>query len=187
MADLGKRYATALFELGQDGQLLPVFLEQAKGLLGLLQEEDCKAFITHPRVSSADKINFFSTAFDGKIHAHLMGFLQLAVSKNREDFLLSALQKLVDMIRHHQHQTTARVVSAVPLTQAQLEKLAAVLGSRLGKQVDVLVQVNPAVIGGISVHVDGFFMDHTLRFLLRDMKDKVKETVKRGAAHVTQA
>ena len=187
MADLGTRYATALFELSQEQGMLPQYLDQATFLRNTLQEEEVKGFITHPRVAGADKSAFFDKAFKGHVHEHLMGFLHLAVTKNREAFLLPALNQLVDMIRRHQNQTTAKVVSAAPLTDAQLAKLAALLSGKLGKQVDVLVQVDPSVIGGISIHVDGFYMNHTLRFLLRNMKDEVKETCKRGAAHDTQA
>jgi len=187
VADLGTRYATALFELSQEQGMLAQYLEEATFVRDALQDEEVKGFITHPRVAGADKIAFFEKAFKAHIHEHLMGFMQLAVTKNREAFLLPALNQLVEMIRRHQNQTTARVVSAVALTDTQLAHLAAVLSRKLGKQVDVLVQVDPAVIGGISIHVDGFYMDHTLRFLLRNLKDEVRETCKRGASHDTQA
>jgi F-type H+-transporting ATPase subunit delta len=179
MADLGRRYATALFELSSEQGLLAQYLDQATFLRNTLQEDECKAFITHPRVTGAEKIAFFDKAFTEHLHTDLMGFLHLTVLKNREAFLLPALNQLVEMIRQHHHQTTARVVSAVPLTEGQLAKMAALLTRKLNKKVDVQVVVDPDVIGGISIQADGFFVDRTLRFLLRNMKEEVNHLVKK--------
>jgi F-type H+-transporting ATPase subunit delta len=144
-----------------------------------LQEDECKSFLTHPRVSGTEKNAFFDKVFSEHVNVDLMGFLHLTVSKNREAFLLPALNQFIEMVRRHHNQTTARVVSAVPLSELQLTNLAALLTRKLNKKVDVQVIVDPAVIGGMSVQVDGFFIDRTLRFLLRNMKDEVNTLVKK--------
>jgi F-type H+-transporting ATPase subunit delta len=179
MADLGKRYATALFELSAEQNLLAQYLDQATFLRNALQEEECKTFINHPRVTGKEKIAFFSQVFSGHIHRDMMGFLHLAVTKNREAFLLPALNQLVEMIRRHMNQTTARVVSAVPLSGEQLARLAALLTRKLNKRVDIQVLIDPAVIGGISIQADGFFVDRTLRYQLRSMKEEINHLVKK--------
>jgi len=178
LADLSKRYATALFELSAQHGLLTSYLEQATSLRDALQTDECKSFITHPRISGSDKKAFFDEAFKGKIHDHLLGFLHLTVNKNREAFLLPALNTLVEMIRAHHNQTTARVVSAVPLNKKQLTAIAALLMRKLNKKVDIHVVVDPAVIGGLSIQVDGFFIDRTLRYQLRSMKDEANRKVR---------
>jgi len=187
MADLAKRYATALFELSAGQGLLEQTLEQATLLRDTLQEDECKTFITHPRISGTHKKAFFIEVFKGDIHQDLMGFLHLAVDKNREDFLLPALNALVEMIRTHHNQTTARVVSAVPLSKKQLAAMAALLTRKLSKKVDIQVIIDPAVIGGLSIQVDGFFIDRTIRYQLRSMKEEVHRSVKGRIAHDTQA
>jgi F-type H+-transporting ATPase subunit delta len=179
MADLGKRYATALFELSNEQGMLAQYLDQATFLRNALQEEECKTFLTHPRVTGAEKSAFFDKVFAGHIHQDMMGFLHLAVSKNREAFLLPALNQLIEMIRAFHNQTTAKIVSAVPLTEEQLARMANLLTRKLNKKVDVQVMVDPAVIGGISIQADGFFVDRTLRYLLRNMKEEVNQIVKK--------
>ncbi|MCL2204383.1 MAG: ATP synthase F1 subunit delta [Defluviitaleaceae bacterium] len=179
MADLGKRYATALFELSAEQGTLAQYLDQTTFLRNALMEEECKTFLTHPRVTGTEKSAFFDRVFSQHLDKDLMGFLHLAVSKNREAFILPALNQLVEMIRRHHNQTTARVKSAVPLTESQLASMAALLTRKLNKKVDVQVMVDPDVIGGISIQVDGFYIDRTLRNLLRNMKDEVKQIVKK--------
>ena len=177
MADLGIRYATALFEISQEGGLLSDYLEQAQFMRDTLKDEDALRILTHPRITADEKYAFISKAFGESIHQDLLGFMRLVISKNREAYLLPALSKLVDMIKYHQRQTTARVTTAVPLTDAQAAQITATLSRKLGKQVELTVLVDPSVIAGISIHVDGYFLDRTIKTMLKDMK----ETVRRGA------
>ena len=177
MADLGIRYATALFELSSESGTLNEYQEQAEFLRDTLTADGALSILTHPRISAKEKYDFLKTAYGGIVHQDMMGFLKLVVSKNREAYLLSALNKLVDMIRVHKNQTTARVVSAVPLTYEQAGKLADVLSRKLAKQVDVTVLVDPSQIAGLSIHVGEYFLDRTVKTMLKDLK----ETVRRGA------
>ena len=174
MANLGIRYANALFSISQESGLLNDYLEQAQLVRDNIDCEDVQRILTHPRISSEEKLAFLQNAFGEHIHQDLLGFMRLVVSKNREAFLLPALNKLIEMIKAHKLQTTAKVVSAVPLTDAQAAQLTALLQKKLGKQVDVTVLVDPSVIAGISIHVDGYFLDRTVKTMLKDMKESLK-------------
>ena len=171
MADLSIRYATALFDISQEGGLLKEYREQAQLLCNHLQEEEALLILTHPRISANEKFDFISKAFGGAIHQDLMGFIQLVIAKNREAFLLPALNKLIEMIKTHQNQTTARIVSAVQLTDSQTDQLAKILSRKLNKEVDINVVVDPSQIAGISIQADGYFIDRTVKTMLRDMKE----------------
>jgi F-type H+-transporting ATPase subunit delta len=178
MADLSIRYATALFDIGREGSLLGEVSTQAQFIVDALEGEETERFLTHPRITTAQKSAFLEDTFGGHIHESLSAFMNLALAKNREAFILPTLRRLVAMIREHMNFTTARIVSAVQLSDAQLSRIASTLNAKLGKQVDVTVNIDPAVIAGLSIQVDGFFLDRTVRTMLRDMK----ENVRRGAA-----
>ncbi|MCL2405676.1 MAG: ATP synthase F1 subunit delta [Defluviitaleaceae bacterium] len=174
MADLSTRYATALFELSLERGLTADFLEQAAFISATMREAECKRIITHPRIPEAEKFVFLDNVFAGRIHDDLLGFMRLTVSKNREDFLAPALDVLVNMIRRHQNHTTAKVVSAIPLTPEQESQLMITLTRKLGKTVELSVDVDATVIGGFRLHVDGYVFDHTLRYLLKGMKENLR-------------
>jgi F-type H+-transporting ATPase subunit delta len=102
--------------------------------------------------------------------------MKLAIAKNREAYLLPALTRLVDMIKIRRNQTTARIVSAVPLSKGQTDKLTETLQRKLGKTVEIAVIVDPSVIAGISIHVDGYFLDRTVKTMLKDMKETIRRS-----------
>ena len=173
MADLGIRYAAALFEISEESGMLQEYQKQAQFLRDTLVGEGAVSVLTHPRISAGEKTAFLTKTYGGAIHQDLMAFLKLAVSKNREEYIVPALDKLVEMIRARGNQTTAKVVSAVPLTDSQAERLAGALARKLDKKVDLAVLVDPSQIAGLSIHVDGYFLDRTVKTMLKDLKETV--------------
>ena len=172
MADLGTRYATALFQLAEERGQLNVFMEQSQFICSTFEgDEGALRILTHPLISTNEKNDFVEKVYGAAIHPDLLGLMKLAIAKNREAFLLSAITKLADMIKRHQNYTTAKVVSAVPLNEAQLAKLASILSAKLGKKVDITAIVDPAALAGVSVHVDGYFLDRTAKTMLKNMKE----------------
>jgi len=171
MADLGARYATALFQLSKESGQLDELLKQSQFLCSTFRDTDALQILTHPLIATAEKNRFIDKAFGNVVSQDLISFMKLTVAKNREAFLLSALTKLVDMIKLHKNQITARVVSAIPLSDEQKGRLANALSAKLGKQVDIYVLIDPTQIAGISIHVDGYFLDRTVKTMLKNMNE----------------
>ena len=68
---------------------------------------------------------------------------------------------------------TAHVFSAETLKESQLSALGELLSRKLNKQVDILAETDPAVLGGLRIHVDGRIIDRTVKRLLEDMKNSI--------------
>lgn len=176
MAELSVRYATALFKLASEKGLLNEFLEQATFLREMLQSEEYKRIIAHPAISATEKRNILRDAFEGKIHDELLGFLHLVISKNRESFLVPGLTAFIDMVERFNGNTTATVVSAAALDEKQLATLKDMLSKKLNKRVELVSNVDPSVIGGLYIHVDGYLLDNTVKKRLLDMKHTIKRS-----------
>lgn len=170
MANLSSRYATALFELAKESGELEVFCSQAQYLSANLESSGALGVLVHPLIPTSEKQDFVKNALASHFHSQIVGLINLAVDKNREAFLLRTFQKLESMIRKHQGYTTAIVVSATQLSEAKLARIAEVLERKLGKQVEIELRVDPQQISGISIHVDGYFLDRTVKTILGNMK-----------------
>ena len=172
MSDLSTRYATALFQLSRENGQLDNIMEQAQFLCKTFEgEEGALRILTHPLISAEEKDAFVEKVYGTVVNSNLTGLMKLAIAKNREAFLLPTLTKLIDMIKHHRNFTTARVVSAVPLNNEQLARLSGVLSAKLGKKVDITAVVDPAAIAGVSIHVDGYFLDRTIKTMLKNLSE----------------
>jgi len=177
MAQLSAIYANALFDLAVESASPNEYLEQAVFLRETLGEAGCKSIIMHPQISAAEKAAFLQKAFAGQIHDSLLGFMRLTIDKNREVFLLPALSIFIEKLRTREKQATAYVRAAKELDAAQTAKLKEMLEKKLGKQIDIQVDIDPAVIGGFSVFVDGFLIDRTVKKQLQDMKTSIKRSM----------
>lgn len=173
MAKLSNRYAAALFEISIERNALQENLSQADFLRETLETKECQSIITHPRISTAEKMAFLDTAFSGQISQDIMGLLHLVVTKNREKAIVPILIDFIEMGNRHIRKTTATVVSAVELSSEQIDSLAALLSRKLNKQVDILSKVDASIIGGLYINVDGFYIDKTIKTRLRDIKESM--------------
>ena len=175
MAKLSALYAAALFELAVENGEVDEYLEQAVFLCDTFQDDECRRILVHPHITTAQKREFFDSAFKGRINDGLFGFLYLVIDKNREVFLVPALKALIELIDRHQGKTTANILSATELSKQQAGALKKMLSEKLKKQVELSVKVDPSVIGGLYIHADGCFIDMTIKKRLRDMAAKMKE------------
>ena len=175
MAQLSNRYATALFDLSLDHSMLNENLEAALVMRDVLEEEGCKSIITHPRIMAAEKRKFFDEVFKKHVSADMMGFLHLAVAKNRESFIVPSLDAFIGMAHDHLRKTTAVITSAVPLRDEQITALAALLSRKLNKEVSIELKLDQSVIGGLHIQVDGYFVDRTIRTRLQEIKLSLSE------------
>ena len=179
MAQLSARYAAALFELALENGNAALYREQAVLIRDALNSEECRSVIEHPRVSGAKKKEFLSSVFAGGISEDLLGFLYLAIDKNREGFILPGLNAFIARLDEFAGRTGATVVSADALSEAQLGALRELIGKKLGKEVDITYRVDPSLIGGFYIHADGYLLDRTIKKRLREMK----VSLQRSTAH----
>ena len=176
MERLSALYASALFDLAMDRDAVDEFLSQTKFLLEMLQEdEDCMRVLLHPHIPAAEKQQLFKSAFTGCINDELFGFLFLVTDKNREAFLIPALTALIERIDRHMRKALAKVTSATELDEKQVAEIKDVLSGQLDKHIEVSLKVDPSIIGGPYIFVDGYYIDWTVKSHIRGLTVHLKE------------
>ena len=179
MAGLSARYASALFELALESGNAAAYRDQAVLIRDALSDEACRRVIEHPHVSAQQKKELVSRAFAGKISEDLLGFLHLAIDKNRERFILPGLRALIGRLDEHFGRAGATIVSASALSEEQIAALRELIGKKLGKELEISVQIDPSLIGGFYIYADGYLLDRTIKTRLKEMK----VSLQRSTAH----
>jgi len=169
MAKLSVLYATALFELAAEAGAVDAFQDQAAALRDALKDEECKKLLLHPHIRAAEKLAFFTKILPDGIPADFHSFLRLVFEKRREPYLIPALTELTVLIERHQKKTTAIVISADELGPGQTKALQSMLSKKLSKQVALDLRVDPSLVGGLYIQVDGHFIDCTIKKRLREL------------------
>jgi F-type H+-transporting ATPase subunit delta len=78
------------------------------------------------------------------------------------------------MLAEHRGEVGAEVISAVPLSQEQLESVQRQLAGAVGKEVRLWTAVDPSLLGGLIVRVGSRMIDASIRTKLRQLELALK-------------
>ena len=172
MTTTSREYAEALFELAVQGG---VTKETSEGLetvvSALLQQPDYRALLASPAIGKEERLAALDTAFRGKIPEILLAILRMMVSRGHVSALTGMARDYEELARGYRGESVAVVTSAVPLKEAETVALRAKLEKKLGRQVILQCRVDPALIGGGRVDVDGRVIDGSIRNKLEEIKE----------------
>ena len=91
-----------------------------------------------------------------------LDLLHHAVASQRKRSITLAIDDLLDKASGRRNRSVARVTSAVPLTDAQQERLSAALSAMYGRAISVRTALDPQVQGGLVVRVGDEVIDGSI-------------------------
>ncbi len=171
------RYATALFELGQEANALdPILNELNRFHEAMDAVEDLARLVKSPVFSAEDQERAIAAILKQmKIEGLTANFLKL-IARNRRLFAAPDMIKAFRaMVAKNRGQTSAEVVSATKLEDGQVRALREALKASLGKDVELEQRVDPTLLGGLVVKIGSRMIDNSLRTKLNSLKVAMKE------------
>ena len=174
MAEISRRYGKALYDLAIEHHTLDTCLDQATFVRDLIRQPETRQILEHPHVPKGEKRQLLQTAFSVPLAEPLGSYLELLITKNREGILLSSLTEFLKLGDRRRGIVEAHVVSAVELRAEQAAALQNLLTTKLSKQIEMTFAVDPALIGGFYLNVDGYTVDSSVRRRLQDMKNSIQ-------------
>ena len=173
---LAGRYATALFELAEtDKQLDQVADDMAKIQSMLEVSDDLNRLIRSPVVSRIDQSKGMAAVLESaEIGVLTKNFIGV-VADNRRLFALPGMLKgFQALLADHRGETTAEVVSAKALSDAQMKALGESLKKATGSNVTIDAEVDEELLGGLIVKVGSLMVDSSLRTKLTKLRFAMK-------------
>ena len=172
MTTNSREYADALFELAVQGG---VTKETSEGLetvvSALLQTPAYRALLASPAIGKQERLAALDDAFRGKIPDILLAILRMMVSRGHISAVNGMARDYEELARGYRGESMAVVTSAVPLKEAETVALRGKLEKKLGRQVVLRCLVDPGLIGGVRVEVDGRVIDGSIRNKLEEIKE----------------
>ena len=172
MTTTSKEYAEALFELAAGEQVLE---ETSDGLVtvisALQQTPEYRQLLASAAVGKAARIEALEGAFRGKIPNVLLGVLRMMVSRGHMSALDGMAREYEELSREYRGESIALVTSAVPLKEAEAVAIRAELEKRFARRVILRCELDPNLIGGVRVEVEGRVIDGSIRNKLEQIKD----------------
>jgi len=169
-AEVVEPYAEALMSLADSQGKVENFGEDARGLLAALDESgDLRQVLANPAISTEDKKSVLRRIGEtSRLQPLVVNFLLLLADKNRLMFLAEICQQFLALLRQRQQIVLAEVTAARELERSQREDIAARVKSITGaRDVELQVEVDPELLGGVVIRVGSQVLDASLRGQLR--------------------
>ena len=172
MTTTSREYAEALFELAVQANVTQETSEGVETVISaLMQMPEYRALMASPAISKEERLTALDTAFRGKIPDILLAILRMMVSRGHVSALNGMARDYEELARGYRGESMAVVTSAVPLKEAETVALREKLEKKLARKITLQCQVNPDLIGGIRVEVDGRVIDGSIRNKLDEIKE----------------
>lgn len=172
------RYAGALFELALEEKAVDKVkkdLEQFDAMIG--DSADLKRLVRSPVFGVDEQLKALEAILaKAEISGIAANFLRV-IATNRRLFALQAIIRgYRQLVAKHKGEVGAQVTVAEPLSDDNLNALKGALKSVTGgKDIDLDIKIDPAIIGGLIVKVGSRMIDSSLRTKLNAIKFAMKE------------
>ena len=177
ISGMAGRYAHALFELALENKATDAVKADLDKFDGLLAESaDLRRLVRSPVFTAEEQTRALTAVLDkAGIGGLAARFLQV-VSANRRLFAApDMIRAFRTLVAHHKGETAATITVAEQPTEAHLAAIKDALKAVTKKNVQVEVQVDPSIIGGLIVKLGSRMIDTSLRTKLNAIKHAMKE------------
>jgi F-type H+-transporting ATPase subunit delta len=173
---LAKRYAKALFAVGQEEVKSETFRETLNVLGDFLEQ--------YPEALDALTNLLYPMELREKVMAQLISelqadqllanFLNLVVQKRRADILPEIATEFQALTDAAQNISRGTVITASEISGDLQSKVQSTLENITGKKVILSPEIDPAIIGGIVAKVGDLVMDGSIKTQLAGLNESIK-------------
>ena len=170
------RYATALFDLALEQGALDDIAGDLKGLGALIIEsDDLLRLVRSPVLTRDEQSQAMAAVLDkAGVKTLTRKFVGL-IARNRRLFALpDMIRAYQQLLSAHRGEIAGEVISANPLSDAQLEGVRKQLARAMGQEVQLEATVDESLMGGLVVKVGSRMIDNSLRTKLQNLKVAMK-------------
>ena len=172
MSDRATLYAAGLVEIVRaEGNVNEVQAELFRFAKVVEGNDELRQALADPHLPAERRQQIAEDLLGGKASATTVGFISMVVATGRAKELPAIADAFNELVASQSARSVAEVRSAVELSEEQRTRLASALSAKLGRDVDVVVVVDPSVVGGLVTQVGDTVIDGSVRTRLAQLKE----------------
>jgi len=168
IATIARPYAEALFESSQND--LDGASQWLDALAAVAGNAQLLQFADNPKVGTQQVFDVMNDVARVQLPPAGQNFLRAIIENGRLAALPQIAQQFREMKNARGGSSDAIIFSAFPIAPEQMQGVAQALEKRFGRKLNLSVQEDPSLIGGIRVVVGDEVLDTSVRARLEQMK-----------------
>jgi len=168
---LARRYAKALFSIALEKKILDAVGKELTAFAKVIQETpQLRYFFRSPEAGKEGKRRLIENSFQDRFSALFINFIFVLLEKGRQNNLSEIAEEFNRLLDKHHNRVHARTVSAVALSKKEISKITATLEGRYNATFEIENYVDPKILGGLILRIDGQVIDGSVRTQLQKMR-----------------
>ena len=178
MTRTAKTYGGALYDLAREESLEEQILGELHAVSDLFrQNPDYGRLLMEPSIEKQEREKLIDEAWGGSVHLYTQNFMKLLCDNGTISALPDCFQAFRSRYNRDHNIIDVRAVSAVPMTEAQTKRLREKLEAKCKKHVELTVQTDPTLLGGIRLELPDRQLDGTVAYHLEEIQRILRNTV----------
>jgi F-type H+-transporting ATPase subunit delta len=169
-----KRYADAVFCLARDKGTLDAWQGDLALLASIVEDGRIATYLTNPSVSAESKIAAVESAISAwNVQPETHKLARILIERDRVRLVPEIRELFDEQVRTEHGIVAAYVTTAESLNDAERDLVREKLEELTGKQVQMDIQVDPDLIGGIIIRVGDQVIDGSVRNKLEKLRSRL--------------
>lgn len=170
-------YAEALYSLAQDENVSEEIYSQIDAVkFAFTDNPSLSKILDRPCSDSAERNALIDRCF-AQANTYLLNCIKIMSKRRVASHFPEMADEFMRIYRRENGIEIVNVVSAVPMSSVQVDKLKAKLESMLDKTVIINASVDAGILGGIIVRTESSQMDASVKSRLDDIGKQIKSSV----------
>jgi F-type H+-transporting ATPase subunit delta len=171
---IARPYAEAVFARAQEDGKIDAWSGAMSTLSAIAGNAEMAEQIGNPNVPRERLCNAILEIGGNALSVEAKNLVSLLAANNRLSTLPEIANLFEDLKTQHQGVRQVHVLSAFDLNETQKKELAGVLEKRLGTDVDMTVETDPSLIGGVEVRAGDLVIDGSVRGKLHKLATELQ-------------
>ncbi|MCQ2555394.1 MAG: ATP synthase F1 subunit delta [Clostridia bacterium] len=178
MNQFAKIYGDSLYDLALEEKLADVILNQMEDINTIFSENpDYIRLLSEASIKKDERIGLIEKSFGEEAERYLVNFIKILCEKNKLDEFGGCLKEFRTRYNKDNNISEAFLTSAVKLSDEQLALLKEKLEKAHNKTIILHEKIDPGIIAGLKLELDGVEMDGTVLSRLNGISKKLNETI----------
>lgn len=170
LATIARPYAEALFKVGKNSADFEQVQQWLEPIAAAASNEDVQRIAESPKVTQEQVFALLTSVVPSALPAVAQNFLRVILGNGRLAVLPEVASQYRTLVNAQKGAADGIVYSAFALNDVELSELRATLEKRFGQQLNLKVQVDESLIGGVRVVVGDEELDTSVKARLEQMK-----------------
>ena len=172
---VARRYAEAFFSIAREAGKIDDYQNELGKIVQTIEEvADLKQYFAHPLSPTKDKKEIAKQLFASEVSSVTLNFLLLVLDKKRQTYLELIYKEYVDMADESRNIKKAELISAMAVSDEDIQTLSETLSKSTGKTIQLKLSVDPSMIGGVKIRMGDKIIDASVAKKLEMLKKNLK-------------